>query len=94
MPIPMKIAFSKTAREHYKSQQTTLADQDSADQVGTTITDEPSLIAEETDQSDATHNTTEMPEENKQTPDEDKKEQAPFAHLSRAELLKRIGITI
>ncbi|PKN80537.1 MAG: hypothetical protein CVU48_01515, partial [Candidatus Cloacimonetes bacterium HGW-Cloacimonetes-1] len=93
MPISMKIAFSKTAREHYKSQQTTLARQDSADQAGTTITDEPSPIAEEIDQSDATHNTTDMPEENKQTPDAVEKEQSPFAHLSRAELLKRIGIT-
>ena len=93
MPMSMKIVFSKTARDHYKSQQTTLADQDSADEVGTTITDEPSPIAEETDQSDATLNKTELPEENIQTPDDVEKEQAPFAHLSRAELLKRIGIT-
>jgi len=92
MPISMKIAFSKTAREHYKSQQTTLARQDAADQSGTSTTDVASPISEEIDQSDATHNTTEMPEENKQTPDAVEKEQAPFAHLSRAELLKRIGI--
>jgi len=93
MPISMKIAFSKTAREHFKSQQTTLADQDSADQVGTTISDEPKPIAEEIDQSDATLNKTELPEENNQTPDEVEIEQSPFAHLSKAELLKRIGIT-
>ena len=92
-PLSIKMAFSKTAIEYYSSKQTATARQDSADRTGTTTADEASPIAEEIDQSDATHNTTEMPEENKQTPDEDKKEQSPFAHLSRAELLKRIGIT-
>ena len=92
-PISIKMAFSKTACEYYSSKQRALAGQDAADQVGTATTDEASPRAEEIDQSEATHNTTEMPEENKQTPDAVENEQAPFAHLSRAELLKRIGIT-
>ena len=92
-PLSIKMAFSKTACEYYSSKHKALEEQASAVQVGTATTDEVSPIAEEIDQTDATHNTTDMPEENKQTPDEVEKEQAPFAHLSRAELLKRIGIT-
>jgi len=91
--IQMKIGFSQTAREYYKSKQTALARQDSADQVGTETTAETSPIAEEIDHSDTTLNKPEMAEENKQVQDEVEKEQSPFAHLSRAELLKRIGIT-
>jgi hypothetical protein len=92
-PLSIKMAFSKTACEYYASKQRALAGQDSADRTGTTTADEASPIAEEIDQSEATHNTTEMPEENNQTHDDVEKEQSPFAHLSRAELLKRIGIT-
>jgi hypothetical protein len=97
-PLSIKMAFSKTACEYYSSKHRALseqasAEQDSADQVGTAITDELSPIAEEIDHSDATLDKTELTEENKQTPYEVENEQSPFAHLSRAELLKRIGIT-
>jgi hypothetical protein len=97
-PISIKMAFSKTACEYYASKHRALAEQasaeqDSADQVGTTISAETSPIAEEIDHSDTTLNKPEIAEENKQVQDEVEKEQSPFAHLSRAELLKRIGIT-
>ncbi len=97
-PISIKMAFSKTACEYYSSKHRALAEQasaeqDSADQVGTTISAETSPIAEEIDHSDTTLNKPEIAEENKQVQDEVEKEQSPFAHLSRAELLKRIGIT-
>jgi hypothetical protein len=92
-PLSIKMAFSKTACEYYASKQTALAEHDSADQVGTTISAETSPITEEIDHSETTLNKPEMAEENKQVQDEVEKEQAPFAHLSRAELLKRIGIT-
>ena len=91
-PISIKMAFSKTACEYYSSKHRALAEQDSADRTGTTTADEASPIAEETDQSDDTLIKTETTDENKQIQDEVEKEQAPFAHLSRAELLKRIGI--
>ncbi len=92
-PISIKMAFSKTACEYYSSKQRALADQDSAVQVGTATTDEVSPRAEEIDQSNTTLNKTENMEVYKQKQDEEEKEQSPFAHLSRAELLKRIGIT-
>jgi len=92
-PISIKMTFSKTACEYYSSKQRALADQDSAVQVGTATTDEVSPRAEEIDQSNTTLNKTENMEVYKQKQDEEEKEQSPFAHLSRAELLKRIGIT-
>jgi hypothetical protein len=97
-PISIKMAFSKTACEYYSPKHRALAEQasagqDSADQVGTTLTDEASPTAEEIDHSVATLNKTENMEVYKQEQDEEEKGQSPFAHLSRAELLKRIGIT-
>jgi len=92
-PLSIKMAFSKTAIEYYSSKQTATARQDSADRTGTATADEASPITEEIDQSDTPLNTTVIPVENKQIQDEEEKEQSPFAHLSRAELLKRIGIT-
>jgi hypothetical protein len=101
MPISMKIAFSKTAREHFKSQQTSSAEQSET-------TDNPSSrpfsdtiepATEQTEINEPIENAilhkTEIPDEDKHTQDEEEKEkeQSPFAHLSRAELLKRIGIT-
>jgi len=98
MPITMKIAFSKTAREHYKSRQTSSAEQSET-------TDNPSsrpfsdAIEPATEQTEnnepienAILNKTEISEENKQIQAEEEKEQSPFAHLSRAELFDLIGI--
>lgn len=94
-PISWKTSFSKTAREYYKSEPRAIAEQLASDDdnVATAIATTADAFTEAED-----HNPTEtisnpetLPDEN-QAQDEAKNGQAPFAHLSRAELLKRIGI--
>jgi hypothetical protein len=101
MPISMKTAFSKTAREYYIAQQTSSIEQcetsdDTEPPTSRTIseTTEPATEQAENNEhkGDATLNVTEMVEETKQIQDQLEKEPAPFAHLSRKEYLKRIGI--
>lgn len=94
-PISWKTSFSKTAREYYKSEPRAIAEQLASDDdnVATAIATTADAFTEAED-----HNPTEtisnpetLPDEN-QAQDEAKNGQAPFAHLSRAEFLKRIGI--
>jgi hypothetical protein len=101
MPIYMKTAFSKTAREYYKAQQTSSVEQCETSETTVTTESRPTSEAIEpsTEQSeyneykdDSTLNVTELPEANPQIQDHVEKEPAPFAHLSRKEYLKRIGI--
>jgi len=93
--ISWKTSFSKTAREYYKSEPRAIAEQLASDDdnVATAIATTADAFTEAED-----HNPTEtisnpetLPDEN-QAQDEAKNGQAPFAHLSRAEFLKRIGI--
>ena len=94
-PISWKIAFSKTAREYYKPEPRALVEQEQPDEdrSATTIetTDDAVTEAEDRDPAETIINTAELSND-KQIQDETKNEQALFAHLSRAELLKRIGI--
>ena len=94
-PISWKTAFSKTAREYYKPEPRALAEQEQSgeDRSVTTIetTGDAVTEAEDLDPAETIINTAELSDD-KQAQDETKNEQAPFAHLSRAELLKRIGI--
>ena len=99
-PISWKTAFSKTAREYYKS-----TDQDSNGDVGILIStasvpepDATKPVREQTDNSEPIEDTntlthSELLTDNQQQQTDVDKEPKPFAHLSRAELLKRIGIT-
>ncbi len=94
-PISWKTSFSKTAREYYKSDPRAIAEQLTSDDdnVATAIATTADAVTEAED-----HNPTETisnPAElsdDKPAPDEAKNGQSPFAHLTRAELLKRIGI--
>jgi hypothetical protein len=87
------IGFSQTAREYYKAQQRAQAEQEVSVQAETAAatTDGESIDDEEKPQADTSPISTETFDDN-QSQDEAKTGQAPFAHLSRAELLKRIGI--
>ena len=90
------ISFSQTAREYYKAQQRAQAEQEASDEDGTattktTTTADAGTEAEDHNQTETIINTEELPDEN-QAQVEAKNAQSPFAHLSRAELLKRIGI--
>jgi putative transposase len=89
------VGFSKTAREYYKAQQRAQAEQEASDEdeaaTATAKTDDPGTEAGDHDPAQKNLNTTESPDDN-QAQDEAKNGQAPFEHLSRAELLKRIGI--
>jgi hypothetical protein len=94
-PISWKTAFSKTAREYYKPEPRALAEQEQPDEDRsvTTIetTDNAVTEAEDHNPTETISNPETLPDEN-QAQDEAKNGQAPFAHLSRAEFLKRIGI--
>ncbi len=94
-PISWKTSFSKTAREYYKTEPRAIAEQEVSDDDGSanaiSTNDEVSLSDEEKPQADTSPITTETLDDN-QSQDEAKNGQSPFAHLSRAELLKRIGI--
>ena len=87
------IGFSQTARAYYKAQQLTQAEQEVSVQAetATATTDGASIEAEDNDPAETITNPVELPDDN-QAQDEVKNVQSPFAHLSRAELLKRIGI--
>ena len=92
-PIEFAIGFSQTAREYYKAQQRAQSEHEELDQARTTnaTTDETSMEGKDNDPALTIINPAELPD-NKQAQDEAKKGQSPFAHLSRAELHKRIGI--
>ena len=89
------IGFSQTAREYYKAQQRAQAEQEASDEdrsaTATATTGDTGTEAEDHDPAETISNPAELPDDNK-AQDEAKNGQAPFAHLSRAELLKRIGI--
>jgi len=90
-PISIKMAFSKTACEYYSSKHRALARQDSADQVGNTTTDVAGTESEYRNPTETIINPAELPDD-KQSQDEAKNGQSPFAHLSRKEFLDLIGI--
>lgn len=89
------IGFSQTAREYYKAQPRAQAEQEASDDGGTTsattTTDEVSIDDEEKPLTETSPITNEALDDNP-AQDEVKNGQSPFANLSRAELLKRIGI--
>jgi len=94
-PLEFAIGFSQTAREYYKAQQRAHAEQEASDKdEATTSTTTTADAGTETDDHDPTEtisNPAEVPDD-KQAQDDARTGQSPFAHLSRAELLKRIGI--
>lgn len=95
-PMEFAIGFSQTAREYYKAQQRAQAEQEASYEDGTattttTTTADAVTEAEDHNPAETISNPAELPDEN-QAQDEAKNGQSPFAHLSRAELLKRIGI--
>ncbi len=94
-PISWKTSFSKTAREYYKVQQRAQAEQVASDDdeatTATATTADAVTESEDHDPAEKISNPAELSDD-KQSQDEAKNGQAPFAHLSRAELLKRIGI--
>ncbi len=94
-PLEFAIGFSQTAREYYKAQQRAHAEQEASDKdEATTSTTTTADAVTETDDHDPTEtisNPAEVPDD-KQAQDDARTGQSPFAHLSRAELLKRIGI--
>jgi len=94
-PLEFAIGFSQTAREYYKAQQRAQAEQEASDKdEATTSTTTTADAGTETDDHDPTEtisNPAEVPDD-KQAQDDARTGQSPFAHLSRAELLKRIGI--
>ncbi len=94
-PLEFAIGFSKTAREYYKAQQIAQAEQEASDEdeattANATVVD-PGTEAGDHDPAQTIINPAELPDD-EQAQDEAKNGQSPFAHLSRAELLKRIGI--
>jgi hypothetical protein len=91
--LEFAIGFSPTAREYYKAQQRAQAEQEASEQAGTaaTTTDGASIEGEDNDPAQTIINPAELPND-EQAQDETNNGQSPFAHLSRAELLKRIGI--
>ena len=94
-PMEFAIGFSQTAREYYKAQPRAQAEQEASDDGGTTsattTTDEVSIDDEEKPLTETSPITNEALDDNP-AQDEVKNGQLPFANLSRAELLKRIGI--
>jgi len=92
-PMEFAIGFSQTAREYYKAQQRAQAGQEVSvhTEAAAATTDEANVEGEDNDPAEKNINTEELPDD-KQSQDEAKNGQSPFAHLSRAELLKRIGI--
>ena len=94
-PMEFAIGFSQTAREYYKAQPRAQAEQEASDDGGTTsattTTDEVSIDDEEKPLTETSPITNEALDDNP-AQDEVKNGQSPFANLSRAELLKRIGI--
>ena len=94
-PMEFAIGFSQTAREYYKAQQRAQAEQQASDEdeatTATATTADAVTEAEDHDPAETISNPAELPDD-KQAQVEAKNGQAPFAHLSRAELLKRIGI--
>ena len=91
-------AFSKTAREYYKSEfQDSNNEAGMADNLASVTEPDANEPAKEQTGSnkppeDATHIPTELPIDNQLQHTEVDKESRPFAHLSRKEYLKRIGI--
>lgn len=89
------IGFSQTAREYYKAQQRAQAEQEASDDneaiTATATTVGTGTEAEDHDPAEKISTPAELPDD-KQAQVEAKNGQSPFAHLSRAELLKRIGI--
>ncbi|MDY0151670.1 MAG: Mu transposase C-terminal domain-containing protein [Candidatus Cloacimonas sp.] len=85
--------FSQTAREYCKAQQRAQAEQEATAQDGTVATtmDEASTEGKDNDPAQTIINPAELADD-KQTQVNAKTGQAPFAHLSRKEYLKRIGI--
>ncbi len=94
-PMEFAIGFSQTAREYYKAQQRAQAEQEASDEDGTATatatTADTGTEAKDHDPAETISNPAELPDD-KQAKVEAKDGQSPFAHLSRAELLKRIGI--
>lgn len=94
-PMEFAIGFSQTAREYYKAQQRAQAEQEASDvdeaTTATTTTADAGTESEYRNPTETIINPAELPDD-KQSQDEAKNGQSPFAHLSRAELLKRIGI--
>jgi hypothetical protein len=92
-PMEFAIGFSKPAREYYKAQQRAQAEREVSDEAttATATTAATGTEAEDHDPAETISNPAELSDD-KQSQDEAKNGQAPFAHLSRAELLKRIGI--
>ena len=87
------IGFSQTAREYYKAQQRAQSEQEAADKATTATapTADAGTEAEDHNPAETIINPAESPDD-KQAQDEAKNGQSPFAHLSRNEYLKRIGI--
>ena len=92
-PLEFAIGFSQTAREYYKAQQRAQVEQEASDEAptATATKDATGIESEDHDPAEKISNPAELPDD-KQSQDEAKNGQSPFAHLSRAELLKRIGI--
>jgi len=94
-PISWKTSFSKTAREYYKSEPIAIEEQEAPDEdeatTATATTADAVTEAEDHNPAETIINPAESPDD-KQAQDEAKNGQSPFAQLSRAELLKRIGI--
>jgi hypothetical protein len=93
--LEFAIGFSQTAREYYKAQRLAQTEQDVSDEdeatTATATTADAVTEAEDQDPAETIINPAELPDD-KQAQVEAKNWQSPFAHLSRAELLKRIGI--
>ena len=87
------IGFSQTAREYYKAQQRAQSEQEASVKTETAAatTDGAGIEAEDHNPAETITNQAELPDD-KQAQDEAKNGQSPFAHLSRTEFLKRIGI--
>jgi len=92
-PLEFAIGFSQTAREYYKAQQRSQAEQEASDEAptATATKDATGIESEDHNPAEKIINSAELSDD-KQAQDEAKNGQSPFAHLSRAELLKRIGI--
>jgi len=92
-PISWKTSFSKTAREYYKAQQRAQSEHEELDPARTTnaTTDETRMEGKDIDPALTISNPAELPDD-KQSQDEAKNGQSPFAHLTRKEFLDLIGI--
>ncbi len=92
-PMEFAIGFSQTAREYYKAQQRAQAEQEASNETttATATTADAVTEAKDHDPAETISNPAELTDV-KQAQDEAKNGQSPFSNLSRAELLKRIGI--